>query len=159
MRILQLVGILMIATTAHAGTIAGRVVGISDGDTLTILDSTNQQHRIRVAGIDAPEKAQDFGQRSKTNLSAMAFNQTATADCPKRDRYGRDVCKIIVNGQDVGLEQIRAGMAWWYKQYSREQSPEDRVDYEQAEFQAKIHRKGLWDSKNPVPPWDWRRDR
>ena len=156
---IRLVGILLITTTAHAGTITGRVVGMADGDTLTILDSANRQHRIRVAGIDAPEKAQDFGQRSKTNLSAMAFNQPATADCPKRDRYGREVCKIVVNGQDVGLEQIRAGMAWWYKQYSREQSSEDRADYEQAEIQAKIHRKGLWDSKDPVPPWEWRRRR
>lgn len=156
MRTTLLVGILLVSATAQADTITGRVVAIADGDTLTILDGTSQQHRIRVAGIDAPEKAQDFGQRSKTSLSAMAYNQTATADCPKRDRYNRGVCKIIVNGQDLGLEQVRAGMAWWYKQYSREQSPQDRADYEQAEFQAKTRRVGLWDSTNPVPPWEWR---
>lgn len=147
---------LILSATAHAEIITGRVVGLADGDTLTILDATNQQHKIRLAGIDAPEKNQDFGQKSKTSLAAMAFNQSARADCRKRDRYQREICVVFVEGKDVGLEQVRAGMAWWYRQYAKEQTAQESSDYEQAELMAKLHRYGLWDSKNPTPPWDWR---
>lgn len=146
----------LLSVAARAEVITGRVVGIADGDTLTLLDATNQQHKIRLAGIDSPEKAQDFGQKAKTSLSAMAFNQQASADCRKRDRYQREVCVVSVGGKDVGLEQVRAGMAWWYRQYAAQQTAQERADYEHAEFNAKIHRFGLWNSKNPTPPWDWR---
>lgn len=141
---------------ALADTLTGRVVAIADGDTLTILDQENRQHKIRLAGIDAPEKSQDFGQKSKSNLSTLAYNQQATADCRKQDRYRREVCVVSVAGKEVGLEQVTAGMAWWYRQYAREQTPEERTAYERAEFNAKIHRLGLWGSKNAIPPWDWR---
>lgn len=147
----------MFATGVQAEALAGKVVGVADGDTLTILDASSQQYKIRIAGIDAPEKHQPFGERSKTSLSALAFNQQATADCPKRDRYGREVCSVSVNGKDVGLEQIASGMAWWYRRYANEQTPQARTDYEAAEFWAKAKRLGLWADKNPVPPWDWRR--
>lgn len=113
------------------------MVGITDGDTLSLLDSSNQQHKIRLAGIDAPEKRQPFGERSKTSLSALAFNQQATADCPKRDKYRREVCSVFVHGKDVGLEQIATGMAWWYRKYAKEQTPDQRADYEQAESSAR----------------------
>ena len=86
----------------------------------------------------------------------MAFNQSARADCRKRDRYQREICVVFVEGKDVGLEQVRAGMAWWYRQYAKEQTAQESSDYEQAELMAKLHRYGLWDSKNPTPPWDWR---
>lgn len=147
------------AFSAHAETIAGRIVGVTDGDTLTLLDSTNHRHVIHLAAIDSPEKNQDFGEKAKTALSAIAFNQEATADCHKRDKYRRESCVVSVRGKDVGLELVRAGMAWWYRQYVSEQTPQQRSDYEQAEFNAKIHRLGLWNSKNPIPPWDWRRGR
>jgi len=149
--------LLLLCTSSHAETIAGRIVGITDGDTLTLLDASNQQHKIRIAGIDSPEKAQDFGQKAKSNLSALAFDQPATADCRKRDRYQREICVVKVAGLDIGLEQVRTGMAWWYRQYISDQSPKERTDYEQAEFNAKIRRIGLWNSKNPIPPWDWRK--
>lgn len=145
------------AFLAHAETISGRIVSVADGDTLTILDTTNQQHKIRIAGIDSPEKAQDFGQKAKTNLSALAFDQPATADCRKRDRYQRRVCVVRVAGKDVGLEQVRAGMAWWYRQYISEQTTLERAEYEQAELGAKLRRLGLWGGKPPIPPWEWRR--
>ena len=140
----------------YADTLTGRVVSIADGDTLTLLDATNQQHKIRLSGIDAPEKTQDFGQKSKSHLSAMAFSKSATAECRKRDRYQREICVVFVEGKDVGLEQIRQGMAWWYQQYAKDQTAQERTDYGQAEFNAKIHRYGLWNSKNPTPPWEWR---
>lgn len=148
---------MVVACLAQAESISGSVVSVADGDTLTILDTANQQHKIRIAGIDSPEKSQDFGQKAKTNLSALAFNQTATADCRKRDRYQRRVCMVRVDGKDVGLEQVRAGMAWWYRHYISEQTALERAEYEQAELGAKLRRLGLWVGKNPIPPWEWRR--
>lgn len=141
----------------QGNVITGRVVSIADGDTLTLLDSARQQHKIRVSGIDAPEKVQAFGQRSRSNLGALAFDREASAECRKTDRYGCSICVVRVNGKDVGLEQIRAGMAWWYRQYAKDQTAQEREDYEQADFEAKSHRVGLWADKNPVEPWNWRR--
>ena len=141
---------------ASAIEITGRVVGIADGDTLTLLDAGNQQHKIRIAGIDAPEKRQSFGQRSKENLSRLAFSRTANATCSKRDRYRREVCTVAVDGRDVGLEQVRAGLAWWYRKYASEQSPLQRTDYESSEGRAKQLRVGLWIETAPVPPWAFR---
>jgi endonuclease YncB( thermonuclease family) len=134
------------------------VVGVADGDTITLLDSNRQQHRIRLAGIDAPEKAQPFGQRSKQHLSDLAFGKQAKADCYKIDRYDRDVCTVYVDGKDIGLAQIDAGLAWWFRKYAHEQLPKDRIDYEAAEDRAAADRVGLWQDKNPVPPWEWRRE-
>ena len=140
----------------YSNSLNGKIVAIADGDTLTILDGTYTQHKIRITGIDAPEKKQDFGQRSKASLSALAFSQTATADCRKIDRYKRNLCVVSVGGRDVGLEQVRAGMAWHYKQYAKEQPAIERVAYERAENDAKAKHLGLWVDRNPVPPWEWR---
>ena len=143
----------------HAEIITGRVVGVTDGDTLTLLDSSNQTHKVRLAGIDAPEKDQDFGQKAKASLSSLAFGQAAEAHCQKKDRYRRDVCVVKVNDKDVGLEQIRTGLAWWYRQYAREQTRQERIDYERDEQDAKNRRLGLWSSNAPMPPWEWRHSR
>ena len=142
----------------YSNVLNGRIVAIADGDTLTILDGTHTQHKIRIVGIDAPEKRQGFGQRSKASLAALAFNHTAKADCRKIDRYKRNLCVVSVGGRDVGLEQIRAGMAWHYKHYAKEQPASERVAYERAENEAKAKRLGLWVDADPVPPWDWRRN-
>ena len=120
---------------AGAG-LSPRVVGVSDGDTITVLDSYNQQHRIRLYGIDAPEKKQPFGNRAKQNLSSLAFGGS-TVEWSKLDRYGRIVGKVTVSGEDVGLRQLQAGLAWWYRQYAREQRPQDRATYAQAEDAAR----------------------
>ena len=148
---------LVLAAPVHADQIRGFVVGISDGDTLTVLDHNRQQHKIRLKGIDAPESHQPFGQKSKTSLAALVFNKEILAECGKQDKYRREICTIIVDGRDANLEQVKAGMAWHYKQYSKEQSPQDRENYEIAEFNAKIRRLGLWADTNPMPPWEWRR--
>lgn len=145
----------------------GRVVAVVDGDTIKVLDASRQQHTIRIAGIDAPEKTQSFGQKSKTSLSALVFNREVTVQGDKRDRYGRTIAKILAADSncndpacpkfhDVGLMQISMGMAWWYRKYANEQSPKDRGDYEVAETRAKLQRIGLWSDKNPVPPWEYR---
>jgi endonuclease YncB( thermonuclease family) len=148
---------LAIAGGAHAETITGTVVSIADGDTLTLLDATRTQHKIRLAGIDAPEKAQPYGNVSRQSLGELAFQRWAVADCPKKDRYGRRVCTVTVNGQDVGLLQLRRGLAWWYRRYAHEQQPGQRAAYEAAEAGARASSEGLWQDKSPVPPWEWRR--
>lgn len=147
---------LALVSSVYAETIAGRVVGVADGDTITVLDADNVQHKIRLAGIDAPEKKQAFGNRSKESLSELAYDKTVTVETDKRDKYGRQVGKVVVNGQDVNLVQIERGMGWWYRQYQREQSPNDRKLYEAAENAAKAGKRGLWRDADPVPPWEYR---
>lgn len=134
----------------------GAFVGTADGDNLTILDGFNKQHRIRLSGIDAPEKAQPFGERSKQNLARLVLNRPAMADCPKRDRYGRQVCVVRVNDADVALGQLAAGLAWWYRRYAAEQTPQDRKTYAEVEQEAQEIRRGLWQDRDPIPRWEWR---
>ena len=94
-----------------------------------MLDVTNQNHKIHLQGIDAPEGGQAFGNRSHQNLSDLIFSKDVTIEWFKRDRYGRKVGKVLLDGSDVCLEQIKAGMAWHYKYYQLEQSKEDRELY------------------------------
>ncbi len=151
--------LLALACTAHAETITGRVVGVADGDTITVLDADKVQHKIRLSGIDAPEKKQPFGNRSKESLSELAFNKTVNVETSKRDKYGRQIGKVLVNGQDVNLVQVERGMAWFYRQYQREQSPNDRRLYEAAEDAARAGKRGLWRDADPVPPWEFRHNK
>ena len=150
---------LALACTVNAETITGQVVGVADGDTITVLDVDKVQHKIRLAGIDAPEKKQPFGNRSKESLSDLVFDKTVNVETEKRDRYGRQIGKVLVNGQDVNLVQVERGMAWFYRQYQREQSPNDRRLYEAAEDAAKAGKRGLWRDTEPVPPWDFRHNK
>lgn len=140
-------------------TFEGRVVGVQDGDTITVLDSSNANHRIRLQGIDAPEKGQAFGSRSGENLSQLVFSKVVTIEWSKHDRYGRIVGKVIFGSQDICLEQIRAGMAWHYKYYQEEQTAEDRQLYADAEINARAAKSGLWLDPAPIPPWDFRQHR
>jgi len=136
--------------------ITGNVVGVADGDTITVLDADKVQHKIRLTGIDAPEKKQPFGNRSKQSLSDMVYNKTVTVETDKRDRYGRELGKVLAGGKDVNLGQIRAGFAWHYKAYERTQSATDRQAYADAENEAKAAKRGLWLAADPTPPWVWR---
>jgi endonuclease YncB( thermonuclease family) len=151
--------LLALACAAYAETVTGRVVGVADGDTITVLDADKVQHKIRLAGIDAPEKKQAFGNRSKESLSDMVFDKTVNVETEKRDRYGRQIGKVLVNGQDVNLVQVERGMAWFYRQYQREQSPNDRKLYEAAEDAARAGKRGLWRDADPMPPWDFRHNK
>ena len=143
---------------AGGSTLTGRVVRVADGDTLTVLDNTNTQHRIRLQGIDAPESHQAFGTRSKQSLSDMVFGKTVTVEYYKTDQYGRIVGKILLDGKDIDLEQVKAGMAWHYKEYEREQTPADRELYARAEAEARSARRGLWADADPVEPSEFRRE-
>jgi len=139
-----------------AETLSGHVVHVADGDTITVLNSGNHQHKIRLAGIDAPERKQAYGKVSGKHLADMVAGKPVTVEWSKHDRYQRIVGKVLRDGQDVCLEQIKAGMAWHYKKYQGEQSPKDRVSYSDAEDEARSARRGLWKDANPVPPWEWR---
>jgi endonuclease YncB( thermonuclease family) len=150
---------LLFAFACNAETITGNVVGVADGDTITVLDADKVQHKIRLAGIDAPEKKQAFGNRSKESLSDLVFDKTVNVETEKRDRYGRQVGKVLVNGQDVNLVQVERGMAWFYRQYQREQSPNDRRLYEAAEDAARADKRGLWRDAEPLPPWEFRHNK
>lgn len=145
--------------------LVGTVVGVSDGDTLTVLDSGQRQHKVRLLGIDAPEKAQAYGRRSRENLSRLAFAREVRVEWQKRDRYGRVLGKVLAppgdcgacpKTLDAGLAQVNDGMAWWYARYAKDQAPADRGPYQRAEREAQQRRAGLWDDADPVPPWAWR---
>jgi endonuclease YncB( thermonuclease family) len=151
-----MIGGLLTAHCAWAYDVQGKVIDISDGDTITVLDSAKTQHKIRLAGIDAPESKQAFGQASKKHLSDMVFNCDVTLYCGKTDKYRREVCVVMVDGQDTNLAQVKAGMAWWYRAYAKEQIPEHRAQYQAAEMDAQRQRIGLWRDAEPVPPWEWR---
>ncbi len=153
---------LLLCLTALVSTniladVTGRVVGITDGDTATVLDSSRTQYKVRLAGIDAPEKKQPFGQKSKEALSDCAYDKTATIVGDKQDRYGRLVGKVMVSGVDCNLRQINLGLAWHYKKYMKEQPEGDRATYSRTEDSARGKRVGLWVEADPMPPWEWRR--
>ena len=149
--------LLYISCGLGAATLQGKVVHVADGDTITVLDATNTQHKIRLQGIDAPEKAQAFGQKSKQSLHRLVHSKQVTIEFQKKDKYGRTVGKVVLNGLDVCLEQIKLGMAWHYKQYESEQPKEERETYAQSELAARSMAVGIWKDKNPTPPWEFRK--
>ena len=159
MKLSKLIGLVLLISlklVAHADVLRGQVVGVSDGDTITLLDDTKQRHVIRLMGIDAPEKAQAFGQKSKQSLSDLVFNKEVSVTWFKRDRYGRTVGQVYADGMDVCLEQIKRGLAWHFKEYEREQSEEDRSRYADAEKEARIAKTGLWIDVHPQEPSNFR---
>lgn len=141
---------LILATTAQAGELRGRVVTVADGDTLTVLDSHHQQRRVRLAEIDAPEKTQPYGQRSKQSLFALCYGRDAVIEHKGRDRYSRIIGRVTCSGIDANAEQVRRGMAWVYDRHATDM----RLYVIQKE--ARAARRGLWSDLNPVPPWEWR---
>jgi endonuclease YncB( thermonuclease family)/methylphosphotriester-DNA--protein-cysteine methyltransferase len=136
--------------------IEGKVVKVYDGDTITLLGKNNKQYRIRFQGIDAPEAHQEFGQASRDNLARMIQDKDVRVVWSKVDKYRRTVGKVLLDGRDVNIEQIKAGLAWHYKKYADEQPPEDRITYAAAETEARAAKRGLWQDPNPTPPGEWR---
>jgi micrococcal nuclease len=113
-------------------------------------------HRIRLAGIDAPESGQAFGTKAKQRLLELVGGLVVTVDWHKRDKYKRTVGKLVHQERDVNLAMVEGGFAWWYRNYAGEQSKTDQVLYEAAERQARTNRSGLWRDPKPMPPWEWR---
>jgi endonuclease YncB( thermonuclease family) len=156
--------LIMVGFSAAAETVEGKVIGIADGDTITILQvsgDTKTPRKIRISGIDAPEKAQAFGAVSKEAMSQLTYGGDATADCRTVDRYGRSICLVRVKGIDVGLRMIELGLAWHYKQYANTQPREEAASYAMLENASRAAKRGLWRDLDtavpPMPPWDWRR--
>ncbi|MDS4026100.1 MAG: thermonuclease family protein [Candidatus Contendobacter sp.] len=137
---------------ASAETLAGRVVGVHDGDTLTLLVEGNRQIKVRLAGIDAPELSQPYGQKAKQALSALAFGQEARIDSAGPDKYGRTLGTVYVGSINVNAALISQGAAWVYRQY-----PHDAA-LEELESFARNSGAGLWalPADQRVPPWEWR---
>ena len=111
---------LVMACATHAETVTSKVVSVADGDTITILDNTNTQHKIRLTGIDASEKRQAFGNVSNQSLAEQVAGQSVAVEWVKVDRYGRKLGKVLLAGLDCNLVQVKRGLAWNYKQYQRE---------------------------------------
>jgi len=128
-----------------------KVVGIADGDTCTVLTADKQQVKIRLAGIDTPEKSQAFGTKAKQALSDKVFGQTIEVKEQTKDRYGRTVADLYLGARWINLEMVAEGWAWHYKQYSKDTQ---LAGAEQAARTAKL---GLWADGSPTPPWDFRR--
>ena len=156
-RVITLGLLIGLSLAASADSLTGKVVKITDGDTLYVLDANYEQHKIRLARIDAPERKQAYGLASRKHLASMVAGKQVTVEYQKRDRYGRIVGKVWLNGVDACLEQVKAGFAWHYKKYQHEQSLEDRELYANAEIKARTERLGLWRENNPNPPWQYRR--
>lgn len=157
--VVLLLGLAMGCSLASADVLDGRVVGVTDGDTVTVIDAAKTEYKIRVAGIDAPEKAMPWGQKSKQAMSDRVYGRDVRVDWSKRDRYGRIVGKVIVDGKDAGLALVGEGLAWHYKKYENEQPLADRLEYARLENEARTMRRGLWSDPAPVPPWEWRKQK
>jgi endonuclease YncB( thermonuclease family) len=141
---------------ASAATLTGRTVRVTDGDTIVILSEGNVQHKIRLQGIDAPERGQAYGTKSKKHLSEWVAGRFVVVKMDKRDRYGRVIGKVLVGGKEVCLEQVIAGLAWHYKKYQNEQTASDRQQYADAESEARDAKRGLWQDPQAIAPWDYR---
>lgn len=133
-------------------TFAGTVIGVSDGDTLTVLNA-GRPVKVRLANIDAPEKKQPFGARSKQSLSDLCFGREATLDSDKQDRYGRTVAVVHCGSVNANVAQVRRGMAWVYPQYNHDPS------LPAIESAARSSKVGLWSDPEPVEPWLFRKER
>jgi len=164
-RLLLTVFITLIVPVAHAD-FSGKVVAVTDGDTVKVLDANRVEHKVRLLGIDAPEKSQPFGNASRKHLASLVAGKEIFVESAKSDRYGRLLGKIWVEPGDcpgcgktldVNLAQILAGMAWWYQSYASDQSAVDRERYKTAVNEARERKLGLWSEANAVPPWTWRR--
>lgn len=140
----------LIAASALAALLSGQVISITDGDTLTVLVD-QQQVKVRLAEIDAPEKAQAFGSRSRQSLTVLCHHRPATVHPVATDRYGRMVAKVSCAGTDAATYQVSTGMAWVFDRYAASSSP--LYGLQQA---AKNARLGLWADASPAPPWTFR---
>jgi endonuclease YncB( thermonuclease family) len=157
MRKILLIFVLFLSNIVNAKTIEGLVVGVADGDTITVLDQQKNTYKIRLQGIDAPEKKQAFGEKSKQSLHDLVHGKQVRIEYDKEDKYGRIVGKITLDDLDICLQQLVLGMAWHYKKYQNEQSVADRVVYNDAELKSKSLKLGLWANETPMPPWEFRK--
>jgi endonuclease YncB( thermonuclease family) len=134
-----------------------KVIRILDGDTIEVLDLNNNTTRIRLQGIDAPEKTQAFGNRARQRLSDLVFNKNVTIQISDHDVYGRAIAKVLIDNNDICLQLISEGFAWHFKRYAQNQIPNDRLTYSAAEETSRERKIGLWADSDPIPPWQYRK--
>jgi endonuclease YncB( thermonuclease family) len=137
--------------TQYRDSLEGKVIYVSDGDTFHLLTGNSLNIKIRLVEIDAPERHQAFGKKSRAYLSGLIYGRNVKVFYNQTDRYGRILGMVFTDTIAVNDAMVRAGMAWQYKRYSN-----DAV-LEEAEAEARKMRRGLWKDKHPVPPWEWRR--
>lgn len=158
--------LLLFSSPALAATLECKVTGISDGDTVSCFDPERRKvEKIRLRGIDAPERKQPFGTRSQQHLADLVHGKTVTIHWNKRDRWKRIIGAVWVEPADcpgcghtldAGRAQLSVGMAWWFRRYAKDQPREERHAYEFEEGEARARSVGLWRDPQPIPPWDWR---
>jgi endonuclease YncB( thermonuclease family) len=134
--------------------LSGRVVRVADGDTISVLDSDNVQHKVRFFGIDAPERDQPHGDAARDALARMVEDRSVGVVIVQTDDYGRTVGTVYVDDRNINHALVEKGHAWWYRYYA----PNER-HLEAAEMTARLNSFGLWREENPIAPWDWRRGR
>jgi len=149
-RIILVLGTAFLVTPAAAETVSGKVVGVSDGDSLTLLVQGNRQIKVRLDGIDAPEGGQEFSKNAKEGLSGLVFGKDVTLRVTGMDRYERTLGVVFVGGVNANLQLVQQGLAWHFKKYSDDQ------ELAQAEVDARAARLGLWSGVDPMPPWEYR---
>ena len=150
---LYLILALLFSCQLFSEMVSGKVISVKDGDTIEILYQ-NQALRIRLYGVDAPEKDQDFGQKAKMFTSQLAFSKIVKADIKNKDMYGRSVAEVFLpNGKSLNKELVKNGFAWHYKEYSKDE------DLANLEIEAQNKKAGLWSSKNPQAPWEFRKEK
>lgn len=141
-------------------TVELQVVGAEDGDTLIISNTADQHLRLRLQGIDAPETGQAFCKDAMEHLAKLAAGKSVAIEFDphgKPDSKGRVIAKVYLDGNDIALAQVRAGLAWYCKDYKKMQSESDRYSYTEAEKEARAAGLGLWSEKDPKAPWDYRK--
>jgi endonuclease YncB( thermonuclease family) len=153
--------LLLLQATGHTAPLIlkGRIVWVADGDTVTLLDERKTLHKIRLAGIDAPETAMPYGRQATLHLASLVLGKHVDAATYKQDRYGRTVATLLLGAQDINLAMIQAGLAWHYKRYAKEQPAAEAQAYAQAEVLAQTNNLALWQDSDPCTPWDWRKSR
>mgnify|MGYP001590832047 FL=1 len=141
-----------------------KVQRVVDGDTVHVIDKAGKKFKVRLTGIDAPEKNQPYGLAATYKLTEILINKLVLLKSKPNngkpytiDRYKRVLAKIILDGKDINLSQVLRGYAWHFKRYQKQQSPSDRELYSEAEIDAKKNELGLWEEKNPIAPWKWRK--
>jgi endonuclease YncB( thermonuclease family) len=139
-------------------TLEGLVIRVADGDTLDLLDDEKGTVRVRLLGIDAPEGGQPYGKVARQVFLDRVIQHRVKVLVQTRDRYGRSVGKVLLDGTDLNLELVKEGLAWHYVHYAKSQFPGDAEAYAQAEQEARGSRRGLWNLPAPVAPWEWRRE-
>jgi endonuclease YncB( thermonuclease family) len=149
--------LLLFSICANADELTGRVVDVSSGDSITIMDASNTELKVRLSGIDAPEKQQPFGLESKKSLSDLINGKEVTVNWIKRDYHKRVVGKVLLKKVDVNLEQVKRGMAWVFKHFMDDPYSQDQADYMDAQDEAENRHLGLWSQNEPIPPWEYRR--